>query len=96
MHCVPPHQQCANLRRAGWEDLIDEASEDLEQLEGRVRAATQRLLELQAQATSATEAVVAQEEARALAEQQAQHAQAVVEVGSRGWKGHGGGRGLGW
>eukprot|EP00967_Tisochrysis_lutea_P108750 scaffold168658_cov17-Tisochrysis_lutea.AAC.1 len=64
---------------AGWEDLIDEASEDLEQMEGRVRATTQRLVELQGQATSAMEAVVAQEEARVLAEQQAQHAQAVVQ-----------------
>jgi hypothetical protein len=49
-------------------------------MEQRVRAASQRLTELQSQATSVTEALVAQEEAKGVAEQQAQHAQAVVQV----------------
>jgi hypothetical protein len=35
------------LAMSGWEDLIDEASADLERLEVQVSAAAQHLLELQ-------------------------------------------------
>eukprot|EP00798_Chlamydomonas_sp_ICE-L_P018347 gene18347-24812_t len=54
------------VRRAlpvsGWEDLIDEASADLEQLEGHVCNVARRLINLQSQAsTAAGEAAVAEQ-----------------------------------
>lgn len=57
------------LSMAGWEDLLDQASADLEQLEGQVSAASMRLMELQAEQGILTEAVRVLAERRAQAEQ---------------------------
>ena len=47
------------LAVSGWEDLVDEAAADLERVEGHVAAAAQRLIDLQASAASAAEALLA-------------------------------------
>jgi hypothetical protein len=69
------------LTMAGWEDLIDEASADLEQLESHVCSATQRLIELQAQNVQLSESVGEAAEQKLRAEQAVQLAQLHVKVG---------------
>lgn len=69
------------LSMAGWEDLIDEASADLEQLEGHVCTATQRLIEIQAQSTQLQGQVAEAAEEKLRAEQALQAAQLQLKVG---------------
>jgi hypothetical protein len=56
MHRLVRALRVSVLPPAGWEDLIEEASGDLERLEGHISAATQRLVQLQAEALQAAAA----------------------------------------
>lgn len=47
------------LAMSGWEDLIEEASADLERVEGHVCASSQRLVDLESQQRMVAEAVAA-------------------------------------
>lgn len=69
------------LTMAGWEDLIEEASADLERLEGHVCTTSQRLIELQARNVQLAEAVGAAMQQRLEAEQQVQAAELGAKVG---------------
>eukprot|EP00775_Hariotina_reticulata_P004786 gene4786-5036_t len=72
------------LAMSGWEDLIDEAAADLERLETHVAAAATRLIELQASASGAAEALTASardlERRQAAAADSARHTEEVAAL----------------